>query len=69
MHHAWRRKIVGIWLTQVCLELPWDPSQDEKAVEWCVRAVKFEFLAIQIICISSRLYQNMFFNYEESKMC
>ena len=27
------RKIVG---TQVCLELPWDSSHDEEAVEWCV---------------------------------
>ena len=27
---------MGTCLTQVCLEIPWDSSQDEQAIEWCV---------------------------------
>ena len=31
--HIWKRRIVGI---RVCLMLPWDSSQDEQAVKWCM---------------------------------
>ena len=44
-HHAMDEEgCGGHELTQVCLELPWDSSQDEWAVKWCAWLIILQML-------------------------